>query len=163
MRFAVTALLAATVVMASTGESDDDDYYPQTRTVWVGGDLQISPQKLWANVGDKIEFHFLSGLHSVVEANYYDPCQHNGGFASGHFSTDESDHQNSDVFVIEIVDDSPLWYYDGAGSECMDGAVGVINPPRDRSRTIEVFKRGASVESRSSNPIEHQGGSVITL
>ncbi|PHH53389.1 putative GPI-anchored cupredoxin [Ceratocystis fimbriata CBS 114723] len=158
MRFAVTALLAATVVMASPG--DDDDYY-QTRTVWVGGDNKISPQELWADVGDKIEFHFLSGLHSVVEANYYDPCQHNGGFASGHFSTDESDHQNADVFVIEIVDDSPLWYYDGAGRECMDGAVGVINPPSDRSRTIEVFKRGASVESRSTNPSDHQGGSII--
>ncbi|PHH53205.1 hypothetical protein CFIMG_008255RA00001 [Ceratocystis fimbriata CBS 114723] len=108
MRFAVTALLAATVVMASS-DSDDDDYYPQTRTVWIGGRDKVSPKELWANVGDKIEFHFLSGLHSVVEANFDNPCEHNGGFASGYFGTAESVHQNAKAFVITIQDKNPLW------------------------------------------------------
>ncbi|KAL2886485.1 putative GPI-anchored cupredoxin [Ceratocystis lukuohia] len=162
MRFAVTALFAATVVMASS-DSDDDDYYPQTRTVWIGGTNKVSPQELWANVGDKIEFHFLSGLHSVVEADFDDPCEHNGGFASGYFATSESAHQNVEVFVITIQDKSPLWYYDGAYDECMNGAVGVINPPDDdEDITIEGFELAAGVKESSSNPTESKGGYVKT-
>ncbi|KAL1899038.1 hypothetical protein Cpir12675_001594 [Ceratocystis pirilliformis] len=162
MRFAVTALLAATVVMAApTSESSSENDSSQTRTVWIGGRSKVSPATLRANVGDKIEFHFLSGLHSVVEANYFDPCQHNGGFASGYFSTIERDHQNSQTFVITIEDNSPIWYFDGAGTECMSGAVGVINPPNDGSRTLSGFKRAAKVESSSNSPSQFQGGSVI--
>ncbi|KAL2887712.1 putative GPI-anchored cupredoxin [Ceratocystis lukuohia] len=150
MRFAVTALLAATVAMA------------ETHIVVIGGNDPVSPARLWADVGDKVEFHFLSGLHSVVEANYNDPAHHNGGFASGYFAT-SAGYTNAEGFSIEITDGSPLWYYDAGNYACLNGGVGVINPPNGGSRTLAGFDQLSRRQSDCINPSQPVGGDVINI
>ncbi|KAL2887252.1 hypothetical protein HOO65_050373 [Ceratocystis lukuohia] len=138
MRFAISVLLAATAIMASPGRLSDDlpvpvDGQPTTHTVWVGD--SINPEEVRAAVGDKVEFRFHSGKQSVVQSNFNTPCDYNQGFAS------DVVEDGSKVFIIEIKNERPMWYYHGSRGLCHRyGIVGVINPPEPDTSSENLFQ-----------------------
>ncbi|PHH49336.1 hypothetical protein CFIMG_007825RA00001 [Ceratocystis fimbriata CBS 114723] len=102
-----------------------------THTVWV--EDTINPDETYAAVGDKVEFHFLPGLYSIVQSDFDSPCDwKSDAIASGPVVTyDEWDTKK--VFVIDIEDKEPIWFYNGASGRChRHGIVGVINPPDNK-------------------------------
>ncbi|KKF92976.1 hypothetical protein CFO_g4674 [Ceratocystis platani] len=163
MRFIITALLAAAVVMATPTKTPEDSPSKigkrAIHTVWVG--KLFSPDQVQANIGDEVEFHFLPGVFSVVESSYTNPCHWNGGFVSTNVLTNTDKRENSFAFVVTIQDDEPLWFYNGASDYCMNGAVGAINSPEDRDKSVFGYYRAAKTEEYSDNPSEPKGGRWI--
>ncbi|KAL2887709.1 putative GPI-anchored cupredoxin [Ceratocystis lukuohia] len=160
MRFTFAALLAATAAMAIPTAAPEDSPSEvakrATHVVRVGD--TIEPANLVASVGDKVEFHFLPGVHSVVRSSYIDPCSSNGGFASTSVVTPNTQSQNAFAFVIEVKSMKPIWYYNGAGSACQSGVVGSINSPEKKGQSIDDFRRAAKTEHYTENPLEPKGG-----
>ncbi|PHH49334.1 hypothetical protein CFIMG_007822RA00001 [Ceratocystis fimbriata CBS 114723] len=163
MRFAISVLLAATAIMASPGRLSDDlpvpvDGQPTTHTVWVGD--RINPEEIRAAVGDKVEFRFHPGRQSVVQSKFDRPCAYKKGFTS---SVVEDGRK---VFVIEIKNEEPMWYYHGSRGLChKKGIVGVINPPVAGTSDSNLFNyHKASLAKRTThNCYEPSGGSLINI
>ncbi|PHH51872.1 hypothetical protein CFIMG_008555RA00001 [Ceratocystis fimbriata CBS 114723] len=166
MRFTIAALLAATAAMAIPTTTPEDSPSKVAKrgtihTVWVGD--TISPDNLQADVGDQVEFHFLPGVHSVVQSSYLDPCRSNGGFGSTSLSTPSDQNQNDMAFLISIKSKKRIWYYNGANDACQRGVVGAINSPENSKRSLEGFRRAAQTESRTVNSFEVKGGVLVQI
>lgn len=92
------------------------------------GGLKFNPARTKAAVGDVVEFHFVSAVHSVAKGIFADPCQPSN--STGFFSGDvDSSSKKGQVFTIKVEDDEPIWYYCATGPHCQLGMVGVINGP----------------------------------
>jgi len=125
----------------------------------ANGDLAFTPDSFTAPVGQVIEFLFYPQTHSVAQAAFATPCEplaNNTGFFSGGFSTTSG--TNADVFTVTINNTSPIWFYCGYPGHCEAGMVGVINPPADGSKTIDMFKAAAANVSTTVAPKTVQGG-----
>ncbi|OJJ42160.1 hypothetical protein ASPZODRAFT_105718 [Penicilliopsis zonata CBS 506.65] len=103
-----------------------------TTEVDVGEDgLTYSPDTLHLSAGDKVEFHFYPGNHSVVQAAFDSPChpKNDTSIFSGFIATTSNENESSTVFTVTINDTDPIWFYCGQTGHCQAGMVGVINPP----------------------------------
>ncbi|KAL1897494.1 hypothetical protein Cpir12675_002350 [Ceratocystis pirilliformis] len=158
MRFVVAILLSATAAIASPSKSPEN--HPSrvakrnTHVIWVGD--TINPETTYAEIGDEIEFHFKRGTHSVVESNFGSPCSPNGGFSSGDITN--SDNNGVNGYIIDITDDSTLWFYNGASDRChKKGDVGVINPPQNADKTLFEYYKAAKDQSTTVNAKKNGG------
>ncbi|PHH51905.1 Extracellular serine-rich protein [Ceratocystis fimbriata CBS 114723] len=166
MRFTLAALLAATAAMAIPTATPEDSPLKvakraTTHIVYVGD--TISPDNIDADVGDKVEFRFLPGVHSVVQSAYTNPCSSNGGFGSTIISTPYEQDHNELAFVITIQNKKRIWYYNGSGRACEKGVVGAINSPETDRRSLAGFRRAAETESHTENSYELKGGSLVSI
>jgi plastocyanin len=127
--------------------------------VKVGGDgLVMTPSELTAQVGEKVEFHFGKGQHSVAQSSFDNPCQplNTTGFFSGKVPVTEGWSEN--VFTVEIKDDKPLWYYCATAKHCQAGMVGVINAPASGARTLQQYSDAAKEAKENTEPSATGGG-----
>ncbi|KAL2887714.1 putative GPI-anchored cupredoxin [Ceratocystis lukuohia] len=167
MRFTITALLAAAAAMAIPTTTPEDSpsqvakRAATTHIVWVGD--TISPNNIQAKVGDKVQFHFLPGVHSVVQSSYTDPCKSNGGFGSTNRVTYDGQTENEYFFEIDILSKKRIWYYNSVGDACMKGAVGAINSPENRKRNLKDYREAAKVERYAENVPEVKGGRLVPV
>ncbi|KAL2887715.1 putative GPI-anchored cupredoxin [Ceratocystis lukuohia] len=168
MRFTITALLAATAAMAIPPATPEDSTSQvakragTTHIIWVGN--TIYPNNIQAEAGDKVQFHFLPGVHSVIQSSYTDPCKSNGGFGSTTRVTYDYQRENEYFFEIDIMSSKKrIWYYNGAGDACMKGAVGAINSPENRKRNLDHYREAAKVERYAENVPEVQGGRLVPV
>jgi len=110
----------------------------QSKTVHVvkvGPELTFEPEEINAELGDKVQFQFQGGFHSVARSDFANPCvpldpaTANGtvGFFSGDMNVKESD-QFMPTFTILVNETTPIWYYCAVVGHCEGGMVGVINP-----------------------------------
>ncbi|KAH6604684.1 hypothetical protein Trco_006391 [Trichoderma cornu-damae] len=125
--------------------------------------LSFSPDDIQANIGDILEFHYHAINHSVVAADFANPCKPKaqGGFYSGFFPT--SSGENDNVFQVEVNNTTPIWFYcsQPKGNHCGAGMVGAVNA--NANKTLAQFKAAAGKistnESPSSGPF---GGSILS-
>ncbi|KAM0328043.1 hypothetical protein ACHAQA_005444 [Verticillium albo-atrum] len=113
--------------------------------------LSFLPDRVQADVGDVLEFHFYPQNHSVVQGDYHHPCSpvDEGGFFSG-FVPD-------DVFKVTVRHTDPMFFYCSQGKHCASGMVGVVNPTVDQ--TLSKYARNAvGRPSFSPSPIGAFGG-----
>ncbi|KAJ5465219.1 uncharacterized protein N7458_000905, partial [Penicillium daleae] len=89
----------------------------------------FSPDTLTVAPGEKVEFHFYPGDHSVAQASFDNPCHpsSNTGIWSG-FQNPTSGEQKT-VFTVTVNDTNPIWLYCAQVGHCQAGMVAVINPP----------------------------------
>ncbi|KAF9056581.1 hypothetical protein BJ165DRAFT_1399212 [Panaeolus papilionaceus] len=95
--------------------------------------------------GDIIAFEFRSGVHSVVQSTFENPCVGSGGFNSGVFTVDHSlsvDAPGLPIVTLNVKDTNPLWFFDEAGGECYQGGVFSVNPTLQQ--TPAAFKANAA-------------------
>jgi plastocyanin len=102
------------------------------QTVAVGKDgLKFTPDTIQANVGDQITFEFFPKNHSVVQADFDNPCNPSAsGLFSGFIAS--SSGKADTTFTITVNDTEPIWLYCAAlqpSPHCAAGMVAVINAP----------------------------------
>ncbi|PWW72467.1 hypothetical protein C7212DRAFT_227250 [Tuber magnatum] len=106
--------------------------------VWVGrrGEelaLRFSPEEVYANVGDQVQFQFYPRNHSAVQANFERPCvpMSNATTGQGFFSGFRPlllDTKTIATFTVNITHTDPIFFYCSQGRHCQQGFVGAINP-----------------------------------
>jgi len=104
------------------------------------------PNQVDAVAGDRIQFEFRAGAHSVTQSSFDEPCtrQFNTvtkalGADSG-FQPVEEGADEIPMWEIEIVQDTaPIWMYCNRIPHCNAGMVFAINPPKEGERTFEKF------------------------
>jgi plastocyanin len=136
---------------------------PSVQTVSVGKDgLVFTPDTITAKVGEEIEFQFFPKNHSVVQADFNNPCNPSeGGIFSG-FIPSPAGAANK-TFTITVKDDKPIWLYCAAllpKPHCAQGMVAVINPPANSPNTLDAFRQLASTTNTSTAPSNPSGGDV---
>ncbi|KAF2003670.1 hypothetical protein P154DRAFT_561115 [Amniculicola lignicola CBS 123094] len=108
-----------------------------THTVAVGKNHEFQPSETTAAIGDIIEFRFFPKNHSVVRAEYMDPCvpyelydRGKTGFFSGFRITQPDIREDQrPTWSLKINDTNPIFFYCSAPESCQRWAmVGVINP-----------------------------------
>lgn len=92
----------------------------------VGEDgFVFKPSVVMANPGDKVEFKFYPGVHSVANSDFGDPCHPSQ--ANQIWSGFVEDTRMR--FVLEVNDTTPIWLYCAQVGHCAAGMSMVINPP----------------------------------
>jgi len=129
--------------------------------VGAGGALTFTPEKIKANPGDLVQFHFYPKAHSVAQSSFDNPCQplDGAGGATGFWSGFQPVDENSKempVFTIPVNSTKPIWFYCATGKHCQGGMVGVINEPADKK--IETYKTAAKAVAAAGVPGGAAGG-----
>jgi len=134
----------------------------KTITIDVGkGGLVFSPDSSTAQVGDTLEFHFFSSLHTAVQGDFNKPCgRAAGGFNSGPIKN--SADGSGSVFQVQVKDTNPIYFYCSTVSHCQSGMVGAINAPSS-GNTLDAFKSAAASTSSSDSSPSVQGGVVVPV
>ncbi|KXJ86233.1 hypothetical protein Micbo1qcDRAFT_236963 [Microdochium bolleyi] len=114
-----------------------------TFTVRVGLQHDFQPNKVLAKKGDVIHFDFFPKNHSVVKAEFKNPCipydvARPGGsmFFSGMKQSQQGDEPPS--WELTVNDTTPTFFYCSAPGSCKDWAmIGVINPNSTHNLDIQ--------------------------
>ncbi|SPO00101.1 uncharacterized protein DNG_02953 [Cephalotrichum gorgonifer] len=95
--------------------------------------FQFSPNIVFAEVGDYVEFHFGPKNHSVAQGSFSKACAppHSGGFFSGYIPVEEG--EGDKVFKILIENKDPIAFYCTQGTHCATGMYGIVNPTKEAS------------------------------
>jgi plastocyanin len=115
-----SATAQATATAGSAGGSG------ATHTVIVApsqGVLRYVPFAVDASVGDTVRFEWHANVHTVTKSSQLEICNKTGDapFASG--------TQNASfVFLQQVNDTNPTFFYCGTPGHCQKGMFGIINP-----------------------------------
>lgn len=101
----------------------------------AAGKKIYSPDSLTANMGDMVQFQFLSGNHTVTQADFDNPCQPIGlheagvmGFNSGFMPVAAGMSSGMiPTYTVAINSTKPIWAYCAQMGHCQAGMVMVIN------------------------------------
>ncbi|KAJ5684788.1 Cupredoxin [Penicillium maclennaniae] len=121
--------MATLNAIATTTTAKTSSASGSVQTINVGkSGLEFSPYTLNVAAGDKVEFHFFPGDHSVTQASSDNPCHPLSGssFSSG-FVTGSS-NGSPPVFALIVNNTKFIWFFCGQVGHCQAGMVGVINP-----------------------------------
>ncbi|KAI9860627.1 MAG: hypothetical protein M1813_006052 [Trichoglossum hirsutum] len=128
--------------------------------VSVGSALAYEPNSIAAAVGDKVEFDFLNGNHSAVQAPFGNPCTPTpGGFFSGFHPGGPG--KAIDTFTIDIKNTDVIWFYCAQAKHCQAGMVGVINVVAGSNKTLEAFAAAAKNAPANVAPPTGPTGGVL--
>ncbi|KAF2791516.1 Cupredoxin [Melanomma pulvis-pyrius CBS 109.77] len=145
-------------------------YYPSAtnspspvQTVSVGkGGLIFTPDTIVAKVGEEITFQFFPKNHSVVQADFNNPCNPAAGLGSifSGFIPSATPGPSNQTFTITVKDDKPIWLYCAAllpKPHCSAGMVAVINPPKEGPNSLDAFRLLAAKTNTSTAPATPRG------
>ncbi|KAK3952943.1 Cupredoxin [Pseudoneurospora amorphoporcata] len=107
-----------------------------THTVTVGGPqgLAFSPAQTQAAVGDTVIFTFLSQNHTVTQSAFDTPCVAlPGGMDSGFQANVNNTVNPPPQVAMQVMVDTPLWFYCKQGNHCGKGMVFSINPTAEKT------------------------------
>ncbi|KAL8366121.1 hypothetical protein RB595_004748 [Gaeumannomyces hyphopodioides] len=102
-----------------------------THQVTVGGPkgLSFEPQELKAAVGDMVVFTFLSQNHTATQSAFDTPCDPLAGGMDSGFQVNANNTMNPPPQVaMQVMVETPLWFYCRQGNHCGNGMVFSINP-----------------------------------
>jgi plastocyanin len=118
--------LAAAQSSTSSQSSSTTTKAAATYTVTVGNGHQFRPDVIQGRVGDIVKFEFVPLNHSVVRAEYGNPCipyEKTGtgkvGFFSG-FHPVTAIVDNPPSWNLRINDTDPIFFYCSAPGSCID-------------------------------------------
>ncbi|KAK4156678.1 hypothetical protein C8A00DRAFT_30439 [Chaetomidium leptoderma] len=102
-----------------------------THSVTVGGPqgLAFSPQQISAAIGDTVIFSFLSQNHTATQSAFDKPCVAiDGGMDSGYQANPNNTVNPPPQVAMQVMVDTPLWFFCRQGPHCGRGMVFSINP-----------------------------------
>ncbi|RYP63301.1 hypothetical protein DL771_009333 [Monosporascus sp. 5C6A] len=137
---------SATTTMSSSTSSTSSPTGPATHTVSVGLDHKYNPDTIEADVGDIINFRFYGANHSVVKAEFGQPCVpydmiHPGAesFFSGAVEQPDGNRNPLPTWTLRVNTTEPVFFYCSAPESCIRWRmIGVINPNRTRTLDEQV-------------------------
>ncbi|KAF2705827.1 hypothetical protein K504DRAFT_459919 [Pleomassaria siparia CBS 279.74] len=143
------------------------------QTVSVGKNgLTFTPDTVSAKIGDEIVFEFFPKNHSIVQADFNNPCNPAAAadsiIFSGFIPSAAPGRPANQTFTITVKDDKPIWLYCAAllpKPHCSVGMVAVINPPKQGPNTLDAFRLLAAKTNTSTVPATPPptGGHVETV
>ncbi|KAL1836001.1 hypothetical protein VTJ49DRAFT_5704 [Mycothermus thermophilus] len=107
-----------------------------THSVTVGGPqgLSFSPQEIKAAVGDTVIFTFLSQNHTATQSTFDQPCVPlDGGMDSGYQPNPNNTVNPPPQVAMQVMVDTPLWFFCRQGPHCGRGMVFSINPTAEKT------------------------------
>lgn len=107
-----------------------------THSVTVGGPqgLAFSPPQLSAAIGDTVIFTFLSQNHTATQSAFDKPCVAiDGGMDSGYQANPNNTVNPPPQVAMQVMVDTPLWFYCRQGNHCGRGMVFSINPTAEKT------------------------------
>ncbi|KAL2117020.1 hypothetical protein VTJ04DRAFT_9188 [Mycothermus thermophilus] len=107
-----------------------------THSVTVGGPqgLSFSPQEIKAAVGDTVIFTFLSQNHTATQSSFEQPCVPlDGGMDSGYQANPNNTVNPPPQVAMQVMVDTPLWFFCKQGPHCGRGMVFSINPTAEKT------------------------------
>ncbi|KAH6621316.1 hypothetical protein B0J18DRAFT_223573 [Chaetomium sp. MPI-SDFR-AT-0129] len=122
---------AATTTVAGGATATAGGAGGATHSVTVGGPqgLSFSPQQLTAAIGDTVIFTFLSQNHTATQSAFDKPCAALAGGMDSGFQANANNTVNPPPQVaMQIMVDTPLWFYCRQAGHCGKGMVLSINP-----------------------------------
>ncbi|KAI5844356.1 hypothetical protein DFP73DRAFT_548977 [Morchella snyderi] len=123
-----------------------------------GNDLKLrfSPEQVFADVGDRVQFQFYPLNHSAVQADFNNPCiPIDNSTGKGFFSGFHPLPLNTEIvatFTINVTSPDPIFFYCSQGRHCQHGFIGAINPTAEQS--LEKFREAASKAPQNLSPGE---------
>jgi len=133
--------------------------------------LKYTPDNLKADVGDKVQFQFIAGNHTVTQSTFDQPCQpismnsNITGIFSGFQPAAASAAQGKiPVFTISITDTKPMWLYCSQARHCQGGMTMVINEntAANASRSLAGFRALAKDAAVNLPGTAVNGGTATT-
>ncbi|KAF5024980.1 hypothetical protein F66182_2931 [Fusarium sp. NRRL 66182] len=110
---------------------------PAQHTVTVGGPggLTYQPEELHdVPIGDTVIFEFLSQNHTVSQSAFDTPCDIlEGGMDSGFMANPNNTVSPPPQVAMQVMVDTPLWFYCKQGNHCGQGMVFSINPSAEKT------------------------------
>ncbi|KAI9659007.1 MAG: hypothetical protein M1821_001967 [Bathelium mastoideum] len=158
----LTLGLISSALAIPTPQSNSSGF---THQILVGKNgLTFTPNSVTAAVGDLVQFSFYSQNHSVVQANFAQPCGTTGGngFFSGFLNSTEQT-QGLQTFTVPITSTNAVYFYCSAPGHCQAGMAGAINPPTSGQQTIGKWIAASQKTSKSTNPPNVQGGKLVKI
>jgi len=123
--------------------------------------IGFDPSSIRPAPGDTITFEFHAGTHSVIQTSFQNPCTPlSGGFNSGDITVPDGTpvDQTGPRQSFQVVDSSPLWFYDGAPNQCGLGGVFSANPALTGDQTAAKYLE-ASIQAGQSLSVSVSSGS----
>jgi len=128
-----------------------------THEVTVGGPagLVFTPDQVRANVGDMVVFTFLGQNHTATQSTFDLPCEPlAGGMDTGFQPNPDNTIIPAPQVAMQVMVDTPLWFFCQQGPHCGKGMTFSINPSVDK--THAMFQSKAIANNGNG------AGSVIT-
>lgn len=114
----------------------------------MGGDagLVYSPDTITANVGDMVQFNFMSQNHTVTQSSFGTPCEKiANGVDSGFMPNPSNTVSPPPMMLFQVNTTTPIWMYCRQKGHCGKGMVFSINPTADKSQA--AFKSAAIAQN----------------
>ncbi|KAF5869861.1 putative serine-threonine rich protein [Botrytis fragariae] len=126
-----------------------------THTVVVGGAAGkvYTPETVNAAIGDMIVFNFEMANHTLTQSAFTTPCEKlaTGGMDSGFVPN------STPAMAMQVMVDTPQWFYCRQAGHCGSGMVFSINPTADKTQA--QFKAMAVAQNGTGTQSAIQGGS----
>lgn len=147
---------SASTTVASTGT---------THSVTVGGlgasALIYEPDSITAAVGDMVVFTFMSKNHTVTQSEFATPCKAlDGGMKSGFQPNPNNTISPPPQVAMQVMVDTPLWFYCAQTGHCGLGMVFSINP--SANKTQAMFQQMAIAQNGTGAATPITGGTNST-
>ncbi|KAJ4124323.1 hypothetical protein NW754_000024 [Fusarium falciforme] len=137
---------------------------PAKHTVTVGGPggLVFQPEELDnVPIGDTVIFEFLAQNHTVSQSAFDTPCDLlEGGMDSGFMANPNNTVSPPPQVAMQVMVDTPLWFYCKQGNHCGQGMVFSINPTAEKTQAkfkelaIQQKGKGAQTPITGGKPSE---------
>ncbi|KAB5585883.1 hypothetical protein GE09DRAFT_43120 [Coniochaeta sp. 2T2.1] len=124
---------AATTTSAAAGPG-------QTHNVVLGGaaaGLAFVPSQISAAIGDTVIFTFNAQNHTATQSAFDTPCQPlEGGMDSGFQANPNNTVNPPPQVAMQVMVDTPLWFYCKQGNHCGKGMTFSINPTAEKTQAM---------------------------
>lgn len=110
-----------------------------THHVTVGGPagLIFTPDNVKANVGDMVIFDFLAKNHTATQSTFDNPCDPlEGGMNTGFQPNPDNGVSPPPQVAMQVMVDTPLWFYCAQGNHCGKGMTFSINPTAEKTQAM---------------------------
>ncbi|KAF4441964.1 serine-threonine rich [Fusarium acutatum] len=152
--------VTVTETVTKGGEAVATPAAPQQHTVTVGGPggLVYQPEELHnIPIGDTVVFEFLSQNHTVSQSGFDKPCALlEGGMDSGFMPNPNNTVSPPPQVAMQVMVDTPLWFYCKQGNHCGQGMVFSINPTAEKTQA--KFKEMAIQQNGDGKATPITGG-----
>ncbi|RGP76067.1 serine-threonine rich [Fusarium longipes] len=156
----VNEKVTVTETVTKGGEVATQPAAAASHTVTVGGPggLVYQPEELHdIPIGDTIIFEFLSQNHTVSQSGFATPCDlMEGGMDSGFMANPNNTVSPPPQVAMQVMVDTPLWFYCKQGNHCGQGMVFSVNPTLEK--THAKFKEMAIQQKGDGKLAPIQGG-----
>ncbi|KAI0479267.1 Cupredoxin [Xylariaceae sp. FL0804] len=137
-----------------------------THQVMVGGDagLVYTPDTIEANVGDMVVFNFMSTNHTATQSTFTTPCiKSDGGFDSD-FKPNADNTTPPPQVAMQVMVDTPLWFYCRQTGHCGMGMTFSINPAANATQAefqqLAIAQNGTGAATVITGGTASTGGSA---